>query len=94
MSTRFIAGQLAGLTSVMTDTLFSNEYNDTEKNRTNLNVPEVFFCELQRYPHADFQGIPISRSSSITSGYRARKMCMFVLSGQCILPTGVGGRRV
>lgn len=54
MSTRFIAGQLVDLTSVMTDTLFSNEHNDTERNRINLNVPEVSFCELQVYPHADF----------------------------------------
>lgn len=54
MSTRFIAGQLVDLMSVMTDILFSNEYNDTKKNSINLNVPEVFFCELQMYPHADF----------------------------------------
>lgn len=54
MSTRFIAGQPVNLTSVMTDILFSNEYNDTGKNRIKLNVPEVFFCELPMYPHADF----------------------------------------
>lgn len=54
MSTRFILGQPVDLTSVMTDILFSNEYNDTRKNRIKLNVPEVFFCELQMYLHSDF----------------------------------------
>lgn len=64
MSTRFIAGQLVDLKSVMTDSLFffffplSNEYNDTERNRFNPKVPEVFFVVvvvvLHVYPHADF----------------------------------------
>jgi len=36
MSTRFIVGQLVDLTSVMIDILLSNEYNDTERNMTNL----------------------------------------------------------
>lgn len=54
MSTRFIAGQSVDLTSAATDILFSNEYNDTGKNRIKLNVPEVFFCELLMYLHADF----------------------------------------
>lgn len=54
MSTRFIPGRLVDLTSVMTDILFSNEYNDTGKNRIQFNVPEVFFCEFQMYLHADF----------------------------------------
>lgn len=77
MSTRFIAGQLVDLTSVMTDILFSNEYNDTERNVINLNVPEVFFCEL-RCIHMQISEESPSAEAVASRNVMEQEKCTFV----------------